>query len=230
MEWPATKDTARVAGLKYYQTGAACIHGHVAERLVSTGACAECNRIRSREQQRKLWAADPDAMRTKAREAYQAKPEHYRAKAREWRDDNLDKQREYERQWRKDNPEKDRESARKHRKLKADYYREYDAAWRDANRARYRAFHRRRQTLKVQACPTWLTEDQIAAMVANYEQSERLTREMGILHEVDHIIPLNHPDVCGLHVPWNLQVLPREKNRQKSNSFDGTLDNEGWRV
>ena len=169
-------------------------------------------------------------MRRKAREAYQRDLDASRATAREWRTRNRDQQLEYERQWRKDNPEKDRESSRKHRKLKADYYREYDAAWRDANRARYRAFHRRRQTLKVQACPIWLTEAQLAAMVAIYEQAERLTRETGILHEVDHIIPLNHPDVCGLHVPWNLQVLEREKNRKKSNSFDGTLDNDGWRV
>ena len=230
MAWPTTKDEARAAGVKYYQTGAACIHGHVAERLVSTGACAECNRIKSRLQQRKLWAEDPDAMRSKAREAYQRDLDASRATARDWRSRNRDKQLEYERQWCKANPEKYRESARKHRKLKADYYREYDAAWRDANRARYRAFHRRRQTLKVQACPTWLTDDQIAAMVGTYDQAERLTRATGILQEVDHIIPLNHPDVCGLHLPWNLQVLTREKNRQKSNSFDGTLDNEGWRV
>lgn len=37
--------------------------------------------------------------------------------------------------------------------------------------------------------------------------------------EVDHIVPLKHPLVCGLHVRCNLQLLTKSQNSAKRNSF-----------
>lgn len=46
---------------------------------------------------------------------------------------------------------------------------------------------------------------------------------------VDHVIPVIHPDVCGLHVLSNLQYLTLEDNGFKKNKFDYTLENKSWK-
>lgn len=38
-------------------------------------------------------------------------------------------------------------------------------------------------------------------------------------YEVDHLVPLNHPLVCGLHTHDNLQVVSARENSAKSNLF-----------
>ncbi len=41
--------------------------------------------------------------------------------------------------------------------------------------------------------------------------------ELGDGWVIDHKLPINGELVCGLHVPENLQVIPRESNRLKGN-------------
>lgn len=62
------------------------------------------------------------------------------------------------------------------------------------------------------ATPPWLSDDDMDAIGEKYEACEQG-------EVVDHIVPLENPLVCGLHVPWNLRVIPYALNAQKSNHY-----------
>lgn len=73
-----------------------------------------------------------------------------------------------------------------------------------------------RKAMKLQATPSWAEAAHIEAI---YAEAKRLSVETGIPHEVDHIVPLISPLVCGLHVPANLRPLPQFDNRSKGNRY-----------
>ncbi|MBF3054122.1 hypothetical protein HKW90_06935 [Pseudomonas aeruginosa] len=74
-----------------------------------------------------------------------------------------------------------------------------------------------RRAAELQATPTWADS---AAIRAVYAKAQALEQATGVRHEVDHIIPLRGRNVCGLHIPANLQVLQASDNRKKSNRHD----------
>jgi hypothetical protein len=80
-----------------------------------------------------------------------------------------------------------------------------------------RRLSRRKET---RCKPPWMSWKELEA----FEKTKP-----GPNYQLDHIIPLNHPNICGLHVPDNLQWLTPRENLKKSNSFDGTKENNGWR-
>lgn len=105
------------------------------------------------------------------------------------------------------------------------------AAYRDRNREvlrqRSREYHERKPEIATQSAasrrasrrraqPPWVRPADLRAI---YKEARRVTRDTGVEHSVDHIIPLRHPLVCGLHVPWNLQVMPLAKNKIKANKW-----------
>lgn len=134
------------------------------------------------------------------------KKEYFRA----YYQNNKSKWLVYKDKWIKSNPEKNRQSKLKYRLRNKDAIRAYNKRWSQNNAGRVTAYSRAYQLAKARAMPKWLSPDQVADINAFY--SSRPDD-----YHVDHVVPLNGKNVCGLHVRWNLQYLPASENIRKSN-------------
>ena len=78
----------------------------------------------------------------------------------------------------------------------------------------------KRRTKILTQTPSWLTKEQRDDIINIYQAAAARTLHTNIQHVVDHIVPLRGENVSGLQVPWNLQILTEQENRQKSNKFE----------
>ena len=88
--------------------------------------------------------------------------------------------------------------------------------WRKDNPARNLANKARRRARKLRATPKF--EDKRKTLWY-YDESQRKSKETGVVHHVDHRVPLNHWSVRGLHWHGNFDVLPGAENSSKGNRF-----------
>lgn len=123
-------------------------------------------------------------------------------KNKEWKQRNKDKVVAYDKEWQQSNKDK-----------KSKNYKKYQVN----NRAKVNSYNSYRRALELQATPKWLTASHKLHMECKYSLAAMLSKHTTEQHHVDHIVPLNGKTVCGLHVPWNLQVLTAKENLSKSN-------------
>lgn len=107
------------------------------------------------------------------------------------------------RQWKAANPERARQA---------------DTRWRKEHPLQVKLHKAARRARVRTATPSWADKQAIRDV---YLEADHMQ-----LH-VDHVIPLKHPLVCGLHVWDNLQLLSRSENARKSNKFDLEANNAG---
>lgn len=96
------------------------------------------------------------------------------------------------------------------------------AQYRVEHPEKVRAWDAKKTARRALGLPAWLTPVMKVAMEAFYAEAIRLTQETGTEYQVDHIVPLQGKTVCGLHVPWNLQVMTATDNFRKRNKLTVT--------
>ena len=98
------------------------------------------------------------------------------------------------------------------------YIKERSTEWKQNNPAAVLAQKAKRRASKLNATPPWITAEHLHQIEDMYWLAKDLEAISGEAYHVDHIIPLQGKNVCGLHLPWNLQVLPSDINLAKNNS------------
>lgn len=158
------------------------------------GRRSDCKKCRAAEYLANVEKNRADRRTHARRNPIQAALRHQR-----WVSNNPARLYTYQWQYRNDPTNRERKA-----KLKRDRSADYTAR----ERARYA---RRRQAL-----PAWANA---AAMRAFYESAHGLSMLVGEWYEVDHVVPITSPMVCGLHCEANMQVLHARENASKSNRW-----------
>jgi hypothetical protein len=125
-------------------------------------------------------------------------------------------------EWKLANKERNRELA------KLEYHRNGRpriSKWKKENKGKVNAQTNIRRAKKLQASPEWLSKEDKRTIEGFYIMAQRLSDCTGIPHHVDHIHPLNGRMSRGLHVPWNLQVIPAQLNMSKGNKLEAQYGN-----
>ena len=191
---PKTRSEAKAVGAAYYFTGDPCKHGHIAPRKTK-GSCVECLKIE--------WAKGSET-RAEYFRAYNKSEAGQKAKKKYYA---RNKEEVIARAQARTDEDKKRYK-KNHKVSNPDMYREMVS------------LRRRRFRL---ATPKWLSAEQKMEIRLKYRLAIELSRRTGVRHAVDHIVPLQGETVCGLHVPWNLNVVTQEENLKKHNKLIDTV-------
>ena len=182
--------------------GLSDFHKHKNSKDGLSTSCKSCVKIKS-----KYW--------------YDSNKEYAKIRAKIYAQENPEKVRLWKLKYR--TSEKGKEVHRVHRKnsyrQNPEKYRSQSKYYRENNPDKRSHWQKAREARKKQACPKWLSDGQLSDIQDLYKLRDKLSKVFGVDYHVDHIVPLNGKDICGLHVPWNLQILESSLNLSKSNKY-----------
>ena len=136
-----------------------------------------------------------------------------------YRESNPEKTKLRWKEWSSNNKERLLNSKKEYRDTNKEQVRLSQKKYRENNKHKVLSKNAKRRADKLERTPDWLTKEHLEEIENFYWLAKDLEQINGEPYHVDHIVPLKGVNVSGLHVPWNLQVLPAEHNLKKGNSF-----------
>jgi len=166
----------------------------------------------------------------KWRARYADRPDHKRARMsdiaiirhrdRERSRDLTRNKTERMKEWRRANSERGRAYMKNYHALNRERNLKNMKEWGTNNPDKRRALSAKRRARELNCVPPWLD---VATLIPVYADAHTKSVESGYKWHVDHIAPLQGKKCSGLHVPWNLRVVPGGENLSKNNKLDPSL-------
>jgi len=135
------------------------------------------------------------------------------AKAK-WAEENAEHLQAYQADYYSKNTEVIRASQAEYQRNNRPILNAINASWAKRNRAYLSSKYNRLRARDMGAIPAWADFEAIELI---YVQANDLSKQSGVVHHVDHIVPLRSKLVCGLHCEANLQVITGAENQSKHN-------------
>lgn len=211
--------------------GSPCKRGHAGLRYLKKngkpGACAGCMKARNAKWYRenleaaKAYRAKYRRENLESEKARQAKyrrenPEAVKARRAKWHRENQESERARAAKYRRDNAGAVKARDAKYRRDNAETVKARSAKYCRENPEKVCALKAKRRAAKLQRTPRWAD---LKAIEAIYWVCAQLQKETGGRFDIDHVVPLQGRNVSGLHVHYNLQIIPHVANTRKRNRF-----------
>lgn len=211
--------------LTYFSKNKKSKTGHI-------NSCKECMKVVKREAYLNRTTEQVVAARAKIKANYEENKSALLEQSKEYYKNNKekvlstvkkynDKNKESRNTYARDRVEESRLVQREYRKRNKDKVFATSKKWRNSNRDKLRVNAIRRKARKLQAIPKWTKDCEWEEFFISeiYHLSKISSEMLRVKFNVDHIVPLNSENVCGLHYSCNLQIMEWKANISKGNRW-----------